>query len=590
MNKILLIVTCSLLFLGCKTTTRLQEAHSELLTNLSAKQYKKAEVAAEKYHQLIRGRLYSNSSAENREVIGYELGGFLHENTLYSKQVWGLVRGDLKALKVLINNGVGLLTAYDKYTQFSPRKCDRELLVFLFGNGLTVSDIKYPAKILSGCMNMAFSTGEVHSNLWINGSMKATGVSRSEAELQLREMRESIGYDLPKNYFVTFTWLLSLGLNPNGDLGSGCNFNIDEESVKNGGIFECGMQHSNGSLLHLAVEYQLIDYAEELLAQGVIIDGIDSLGETPLTKAYNTTNKNMASLLINHGADTEHVSYLGFLPHETSQRQAFIIALKTKERERRAWIKKQQQEFERREELKRERAAALAQQRKSQADKNQFNWAKALTSTIGFVAGNGLDLPTESQISILSGIAADGFSGDDSISNTMNAANQVTQNYSQNNPSDSANQSQPKGQPVNSTSPALPHYADRIRKSNLKNCAFQNVQANSFCQTANAYYDSYAKTNSEGQNASDIYAIHQRTVRTLDDFLKNHKIQGAVDISNSLESSATSGIVKPTPIPNSTLQKICSNVRLQACYKQCGPISFDNVDCRASCATQFFCN
>lgn len=173
------------------------------------------------------------------------------------------------------------------------------------------------------------------------------------------------------------------------------------------------------------------------------LNAINEYGETPLFNAYpflaesgsERLSQRTLDFLISNGAEANIKNKYGQLAEQSfySKSELFFDGL---------------------EEAEKSYNLQVAQNRKrliekEESNKNSFNWAKALASTVGFVVGNGLKLPAEEQARILMGIVQDGFSGDESISNAMRAANQMTANANQY--SNSQNSSQFSNQAGNNT-------------------------------------------------------------------------------------------------------------------------------------------
>jgi ankyrin repeat protein len=68
------------------------------------------------------------------------------------------------------------------------------------------------------------------------------------------------------------------------------------------------------TLLHLAVEQQLVVFADLLLRHGADVNGMDDSGETPLFRAINVNHTNIVDLLLRHNADLTVVNNDGTTP------------------------------------------------------------------------------------------------------------------------------------------------------------------------------------------------------------------------------------------------------------------------------------
>lgn len=182
--------------------------------------------------------------------------------------------------------------------------------------------------------------------------------------------------------------------------------------------------------LHYFAGSKDIDMLKLFLQYGADINVRNKAGKTPLFYAYpyltsrtvDQVSKNTIDFLLESGADPSLKDSNGNTAFANfgTLFSGFFTSLEELERKHQLALKQ--------EEVRRQQEAMLAEQRRLKEEKSKFNWGKVLASTVGFVAGNGLNLPAEEQANILMGIVQDGFSGDDSISNTMNAANQVAIN------------------------------------------------------------------------------------------------------------------------------------------------------------------
>lgn len=156
--------------------------------------------------------------------------------------------------------------------------------------------------------------------------------------------------------------------------------------------------------------------AKILLAKGANPNAQDKLGDTPLHDViykwlkYGGGKGIYIEDLVKAGGSLYVSNNLGETPADLAKRLM-----------REAYNKKQ---FIAKQEEQKKQRRKMAEAEK---EKNSFNFLKAITMTVGFVAGNGLKLEPEEQIRVLSGIIQDSQSDIEGSSNTMSALNNAKQ-------------------------------------------------------------------------------------------------------------------------------------------------------------------
>lgn len=265
-------------------------------------------------------------------------------------------------------------------------------------------------------------------------------------------------------------------------------------------------QNSQGrSVLMLAVEKKEAELLELLLNNTQIeLNATDNEGRTALFFAYpdpesvlSDQNRHIVDRLLAAGLDESIRDNAG----RTAETRYQSEREKVLERQ---YTQQRKQQLEDQARFSASSDAGIGQ------DRGEFDWFKAAALGVGFVAGGGLELDSETQTRVLKGIVNDSRSSIAGAPSTTGALSN-----GQEFPDNSATGA---SRSVN----ARKHYAVMLGKTELRTCDHEDVQANSFCRTANTYYKAYLNSVQDNlPNSSKLYAVHKQTVRLLMDFLKN---------------------------------------------------------------------
>lgn len=169
------------------------------------------------------------------------------------------------------------------------------------------------------------------------------------------------------------------------------------------------------SALHIS-SARNTEIANFLLANGANPNVQDKLGDTPLHDViskwlkYGGGNGIYIEDLVKAGGSLYVANDKGETPADLGKR------LMREAYERKLFIAKQEEQKEQRRKMA-----------EAEKEKNSFNFLKAITLTVGFVAGNGLKLEPEEQIRVFSSIIQDSLLGVEGTTNTMGALNGAKQ-------------------------------------------------------------------------------------------------------------------------------------------------------------------
>ena len=497
--------------------------HEQFLIEIINKTRKRHRMWPFYMHQAVR----ANAPFEIIQAIGTKKSNydkFLDDdgNTPLMNAIWS---ANLKLAKFFIDSGsnpklknkqgIGIIHYAATLTPF--RK-DFEILDFALKQGVNINDVsKQGVQPLAMAVMFNSSNGNpIHGTKLVNAFKKrgsAIDMPKKARSIASSALAQAVYY---KDH-TTGKRLLELGANI-------------EHHVKD-----------RETPLQLAAANNDLFFVKALLKAGAKTNVIGPDNKTALHYAYPKPEHGLSAdmqeiigLLKQHGANTSIKDNTGKTAEQSYNvaREAYLEEQRILAHNKRMRELKAERERQAREEQARQQRAAEAKR-----NKGGFNWGKAMAMGAGFLAGGGLHLDAGAQAETIMGIVQDSQEGVEGMSNSTSALNNATQRYKKQNAAKRQTSSIRQSRSSNGGSPA--GVLDRYGNYNPA-CNNPNVQVNSFCQTANAYYDQYVKFVQSGQgNGKHLYKIHKRTVRQMMEMQKNSKNRTTLKLGGSSKNGCT---------------------------------------------------